>query len=485
MESRKGLGWLFVLLVAVCVPVMASTPMVSVSVNEDALYTTVQKVRLDLVYTGNQVPTEMRVYPNADGDWSEWFDYSNGLDWVLPGDDGLRTVKVETRYWIESRTDETVYSGWRVVAGEDDIFVDLTPPVLTVSVRDANENGWYNRPVPIVFRASDAASGLAASPDTVILDQEGAGQSVVGRAVDKAGNETEVAVRNINIDLTPPILEVSVPAANENGWYNAPVSIAFAARDSLSGIASAPEDRTISTSRIIEIVSQATDKAGNRTTLSRVLQIDVDAPSIVVAGVEPGASPDVWIPGPVKATFLGSDELSGVASIEVVDGAEVLTADGGSQTVTAQVSDLAGNTSEIGVDSINIDSTLPTTTVVLVAGEGTSIANTLGPVLTPIDLTAKLDAFGTYDPANVALGFSFVDAAGAPVAGLTAYATVLDIGVDGAITEIHFFRFCEFAPTGGFYYFVLPAKLVSGDVYEVWFEESGGAHLFKTRVIAP
>ena len=711
---RKALGWLLVLVVALSVSVVARDATVTVSVNDDAPYANNRMIDIQLSYTGNQIPSEMRVFPTTNGDWSEWFEYRDGLKWLLSDDDGLRTIKVETRYWVESATDATVYAGWRVVAGEDDVFldrtppvltatlpdataygwysapvlvdfsasdagsglaefpkdvtldgegvgqsvfgravdkagneaelrvgginIDLTPPVLTVIFPQANENGWYDSPVTIEFQMADLGSGLAASPDDVTLDGEGAGQSVVGRAVDKAGNATEVTVDGINIDLTPPVLTVALPEANANGWYNEPVSVDFqvvdlvsglavspddvtlsdegagqsvigravdkagnatevtvdginidltppalmakvpdvnengwyngpvtidfqaadlgsglaaspndvtladegvgqsvigravdkagnevelrvgginidltppvltvalpeanangwynqpvtadfAAFDALSGLAVASRDRTFSLSSVATLFPEATDRAGNTVTLPDVvLRVDVDAPFVVLEGIDPGASEDVWVPGPVEVTFRITDAFSGIDTVEYVEGDPVLSGDGGNQVVLVQATDRGGNLTEGRVGFINIDTVLPTTTILLADSEGNAEANTEGSMLAPIDLTAKLDAFGAYDPADVGLGYAFTDGGGSPIEGLNVYATILETDDAGAVTDIQFFEFCEYAPTGGFYYFVLPSEMIPGEVYEVWFEASGQAQLFRARVIAP
>jgi len=182
---------------------------------------------------------------------------------------------------------------------------------------------------------------------------------------------------------------------------------------------------------------------------------------------------------------VSGDGFSGVASIEYIEGAEVLASDGSEQTVTAQVTNLAGSTSEISVSHINIDSTLPTTTILLLGSEGVSGANIHDPVSATIDLKARLDDFGMYDSDDVALGYAFEDATGTPIVGLKVHATILEVGAIGTANIFQSLQLCEFAPTGGFYYLVLPAELVSGQVYEVWFEEATEVHMFKTEVMAP
>jgi hypothetical protein len=245
-------------------------------------------------------------------------------------------------------------------------------------------------------------------------------------------------------------------------------------------MATVPADRVLGVTGKFVLFPKAMDKAGNVTELPAIVaNIDMDNPSIVIDGIDPGASADIWVPGPVTVTFASSDGLAGVAPIEYVKGAMVNATDGGGQISAAQVSDLAGNmAASISVSNINIDSTLPTTTILLTDSEGAIGANVHDPVL-PIDLKAKLDAFGTYELDNVALGYSFADA------DLKVFATVLEVGEAGVSYEIQSYQSCEFAPTGGFYYFVLPAELVSGQLYDIWFEETAGSQTFKTQVIAP
>jgi len=206
---------------------------------------------------------------------------------------------------------------------------------------------------------------------------------------------------------------------------------------------------------------------------------------ITLEGIDPGAAEDIWGPGPVSVSFQMSDAFCGIDSVVYVEGGPELSADGGDQGVVVQVTDLAGNMTENReVRWINIDAALPTTTILLSPDEVLASGNTVFGDLLPIDLTTKLEAFGVYDPEDVALGCGLMDE-GEPIEGLNVYATILETDDAGDVADVTFFQFCEYAPAGGFYYFVLPDGMISGQIYEVWFEASNETQLCKARVIAP
>ena len=115
---------------------------------------------------------------------------------------------------------------------------DATAPTISGSAAPGpNAAGWNHSDVTVSFTCADATSGIAGCTPAKLLAGEGAGQSVSGAAADQAGNSATVAVGNINIDKTPPIVGVTGVA---NGATYAPGSVPSAGcttQDALSGVA--------------------------------------------------------------------------------------------------------------------------------------------------------------------------------------------------------------------------------------------------------
>jgi len=88
--------------------------------------------------------------------------------------------------------------------------IDKTAPTITASVMQSpNASGWNNTDVTVTFTCSDSLSEIAFCPETVTATKEGVGQVVTGTAVDKAGN-TATAQVTLNIDKTASVLSLSV-----------------------------------------------------------------------------------------------------------------------------------------------------------------------------------------------------------------------------------------------------------------------------------
>jgi hypothetical protein len=87
------------------------------------------------------------------------------------------------------------------------IKIDATPPTgVTASLsRGADFNGWYNHPVGITWRGSDATSGIAGCTARAFSGPEGAWARVSGGCTDRAGNTSLVPVA-LNYDATSPAL---------------------------------------------------------------------------------------------------------------------------------------------------------------------------------------------------------------------------------------------------------------------------------------
>src|SRR4029077_20059483 len=61
------------------------------------------------------------------------------------------------------------------------IKIDKTPPSISYSVsQQPNSSGWYGGPVTVTFSCSDALSGVATCPSPVVMNYEGAAQTITG-----------------------------------------------------------------------------------------------------------------------------------------------------------------------------------------------------------------------------------------------------------------------------------------------------------------
>lgn len=115
--------------------------------------------------------------------------------------------------------------------------IDKTAPAIEAkATTSANGYGWYGHDVTVHFIASDALSGIDTVTPDATLSSEGAGQSATGTALDLAGNSASATLSGLNIDKTPPTLDVTSPPA---AIYpnTASVVLAWNASDAMSGIA--------------------------------------------------------------------------------------------------------------------------------------------------------------------------------------------------------------------------------------------------------
>jgi len=147
---------------------------------------------------------------------------------------------------------------------------DTIPPTISGSVSPAaNDKGWNNGAVTVTFTCADSGSGVKSCPDPVTLTTEGAGQSITGVATDNAGNTASATVSGINIDLTPPVITITVPKDGAKYAIGQVVKANYAATDALSGIATVigtiPSGSTINTAKPgpFSFCVTATENAGN------------------------------------------------------------------------------------------------------------------------------------------------------------------------------------------------------------------------------
>jgi PKD domain len=316
-------------------------------------------------------------------------------------------------------------------------ITDTTPPVISATLSPAtpNSNGWYNTAVTATYVASDAGSGLA-SPATgsYTFAAEGANQLHTFTVQDNVGHTTTTAV-SVNIDLTAPHITVSLSPAvpNNAGWYNTPVTAAYAASDALSGLASPATGSFAFTSAGANQSHAFTvqDNAGNTaSTLVTGINVDLAPPSMT----NPQVSADgvAWNPiatvlsvTTASARITVQDALSGLSAVvsarlstdggatwtSVVSANLSLSGSGtGPQTVTAMGLNLVNSTqlNRIEFTAADLAGNLATTSFTIqVASNRPPIANAGGPYSGFEGTAVNVDGSGSSDPDGDAFTFAW------------------------------------------------------------------------------
>lgn len=257
------------------------------------------------------------------------------------------------------------------------INVDLTPPEIraTATTEDGTEyvpGTWVNQLVTVTFECSDALSGITSCPDLHILS-EGAGQSVAGMTNDIAGNSASATIGPFNVDLTAPMISASLMTADgqpyiSGTWARQAVTVEFSCRDELSTIASCSAPQTLRDGADQVVIGTVTDAAGNTSTVTvDNINVDTTGPSITVTATMADGGPYVsgtWTNQTVTVSFTCSDDGSGLAGpcpLPVVVGASTTVA---GQIVSAQISDLAGQTTTSTSIVVMVDKEAPAFTFV-------------------------------------------------------------------------------------------------------------------------
>jgi RHS repeat-associated protein len=118
------------------------------------------------------------------------------------------------------------------------LSIDKTPPaIMATASPGANSAGWNKSDVTVSFACSDSGSGVATCPSAQVVSSEGANQVISGTATDVARNSAS-ATATINLDKTPPVINIASPA-NNSVSSSSTLSVSGTATDALSGIANA------------------------------------------------------------------------------------------------------------------------------------------------------------------------------------------------------------------------------------------------------
>jgi hypothetical protein len=270
------------------------------------------------------------------------------------------------------------------------VLIDKTAPTIAhTQAPAANANGWNNTDVTITFTCTDSGgSGIASCTAPITETHEGKDQPEPGTAADHAGNSaTDPAT--VSIDKSDPTISGAPDrAANDNGWYNADVTVTFTCDDQagLSGVKSCSTPVTLGEGASQPASGTTTDAAGNSasTTVSGI-NVDQTAPTLSGAATT-GPNANGWYNGPVTVHWTCADQ----AGLSGIDGGcpadSTVTGEGDDLSATASVSDQAGNTTGASVGGIHIDRTAPSTTATLPAADSDNGWYAHGPT---VSLTAN------------------------------------------------------------------------------------------------
>ncbi|TFD47356.1 hypothetical protein E3T33_02520 [Cryobacterium sp. TMT1-2-1] len=258
-----------------------------------------------------------------------------------------------------------------------DLKWDNIAPTVSHTLSPApNASAWNRSDVTVTFEATDddLGSGVASvtAPVTVDAETPQAGLLVTGSAEDTAGNVGTDSV-TVRLDKTDPgiIGGIASGTAGTNGWYLGPVSVHFDCSDALSGVASCPDDVTLTDNGSNSTSGIATDTAGN-TADDTVAGIRVDQEMPSTSAHVSGTNAHGWYTGLASVTLVGTDTVSGIdTTFYSLDGqdaakytAPLSVGSQGTHTVTFWSTDLAGNVEGVNTLTFQVDRVAPVTTVI-------------------------------------------------------------------------------------------------------------------------
>jgi hypothetical protein len=173
------------------------------------------------------------------------------------------------------------------------VSIDRVPPgAITAAADSADNGGWFNHPVQVTWKGSDAGSGIASCTSVPYFGPDAVGVSLSGSCTDRAGNAGPSLPFVFNYDATPPVLADLRAAPDDEGarlaWQASgatrvtvmrTVEGARAAQSAVvyNGTGDEFTDSGLKNGRRYTYVVQALDAAGNAATGSATVTPTADA----------------------------------------------------------------------------------------------------------------------------------------------------------------------------------------------------------------
>jgi len=159
----------------------------------------------------------------------------------------------------------------------------------------------------------------------------------------------------------PTISGSRSPAANAAGWNNEPVVVSFACES--AALESCTSPVTVSADGADQSVTGTVTDTGGQAAFATVSGISIDRTLPSLAGVATTAANAAgWYNAPVTMAWTCSDALSGI-SPGSCPASSTTTGEGSAVSLSASVSDRAGNQVTASSESVKVDTTKPSTGV--------------------------------------------------------------------------------------------------------------------------
>jgi hypothetical protein len=226
---------------------------------------------------------------------------------------------------------------------------DSPPVVIPRYFGTLGTNDWYRSDLTLNWEIADPEGPIlevdpvGCAPFQLTVDHPGTTRICSARS---AGGRTTVETKLMKVDETPPQVTSKTPSRepDKNGWYNDPLTVAFAGTDNLSGIDScsrpsysAPDSANAS------VPGTCTDLAGNPSAQSSFgpFKYDGTAPTLVPRA-DRAPNGEGWYRQQLTVSFPGTDATSTIATCS--DDHIYSGPDDGTASVSGSCTDKAGNT---------------------------------------------------------------------------------------------------------------------------------------------
>jgi hypothetical protein len=292
----------------------------------------------------------------------------------------VRSTTIEAPFALEP--EEVLVSPWSEPSAS--VKVDRTPPNPPLVTPDrapdyAGGGGWYKDSVTVSFSENgdpllpDGSLGSGVNPASIPASQTfdtSGSHTACGTVTDNAGNESAPECVTVQVDATPPTLEVSCPSPVALGAKGIVATVT--ASDEQSGLAVDPSGTVpIDTSKAGSqtVTRTAVDNVGHETTKSCTTMVvyfvtitgPVNGNLVVRSGEAVGLAATAKVNGKVTVKSGGSldDEGAKVAGSLSASGAELLRICGASIGGALKVQRAVGSavigegTSECAADTIH------------------------------------------------------------------------------------------------------------------------------------